>query len=334
MAKKDYYEILGVNKNASSDEIKKAYRTLAKEWHPDKNQNNKEAEEKFKEISEAYEHLSDTDKKAKYDRFGHASSGNQGFHGEHPFADFFRRQQAQDRVGQDMTLVLKLTMEEIYTGVKKRYKYKRNESCGGCSGHGGTGTKNCTSCGGSGVITRVIQTPVGYIQQSMSCNACEGVGTTYDVACKTCSGSGLTEKEETIDIDVPHGVFNGMTFVMQGKGHAIRSGKSGDLHIKVMELPHKVFTRVNDDLKMNLKLTYAQLVLGDKVEIETIDGGKIRVNIPPLSDVGNNLKIQNKGLKPYEAETRGDLIVNLTIKMPTSVSDSEKELLEKLKDLK
>ena len=333
MAKRDYYETLGVKKDASVDEIKKAYRTLAKEWHPDKNQNNKEAEEKFKEISEAYEHLSDADKKAKYDRFGHASSGNQGFHGEHPFADFFRRQQAQDRVGQDMTLVLKLTMEEIYTGVKKRYKYKRNESCSGCSGHGGTGTKNCTSCGGSGVITRVIQTPVGYIQQSMSCNACEGVGTTYEVACKTCSGSGLTEKEETIEIDVPHGVFNGMTFVMQGKGHAIRSGKSGDLHIKVMELPHKVFTRVNDDLKMNLKLTYSQLVLGDKVEIETVDGGKIRVNIPPLSDVGGNLKIQNKGLKPYEAETRGDLIVNLTIKMPTTVSDSEKELLEKLKNL-
>ena len=202
MAKKDYYEILGVDKNASSDEIKKAYRTLAKKWHPDKNQNNKETEEKFKEISEAYEHLSDADKKAKYDRFGHASSGNQGFHGEHPFADLFRRQQAQDRVGQDMTLVLKLTIEEIYTGVKKRYKYKKNESCGGCNGHGGTGTKNCTTCGGSGVITRVIQTPVGYIQQSMSCNACEGMGTSYEVKCDICSGSGVIEVEETIEIDV------------------------------------------------------------------------------------------------------------------------------------
>jgi molecular chaperone DnaJ len=334
MSKKDYYEILGVKKDASSDEIKKAYRTLAKNWHPDKNQDNKEAEEKFKEISEAYEHLSNNDKKAKYDRFGHASNGNQGFHGEHPFADLFRRKQAQDRVGQDMTLVLKLTIEEIYTGVKKRYKYKKNESCGGCNGHGGTGTKNCTTCGGSGVITRVIQTPVGYIQQSMSCNACEGMGTSYEVKCDICSGSGVIEVEETIEIDVPHGVFNGVTFVMGGKGHAIRSGKSGDLHIKVVELQHKVFTRVNDDLKMNLKLTYYQLVLGDKVEIETVDGGRIRVNIPPLSDVGTSLKVQNKGLKPYEGETRGDLIVNLTIKMPTTVSDSEKELLEKLKDLK
>lgn len=334
MAKKDYYEILGVKKDASSDEIKNAYRTLAKKWHPDKNQNNKEAEEKFKEISEAYEHLSDKNKKAKYDRFGHDYNGGSYNH-QNPFADLFRQNKKQVRVGENMNLVLKLTLEEIYSGVKKRYKYKRTESCSGCSGHGGTGTHNCKTCDGSGVVVgNVMNTPFGYIQQTYTCNACDGVGTTYDVKCNTCSGKGVTELEETIEINVPHGVFNGMTFVMQGKGHAIRNGQTGDLHINVMELPHKVFTRVNDDLKMNLKLSYSQLVLGDKVDIETVDGGKIRVNIPPLSDVGNNLKIQNKGLKPYDAETRGDLIVNLSIKMPTSVSDSEKELLEKLKEVK
>jgi molecular chaperone DnaJ len=331
MAKKDYYEILGVKKDASSDEIKKAYRTLAKEWHPDKNQGNKEAEEKFKEISEAYEHLSDKDKKAKYDRFGHSSNGG---YRENPFAEHFRNAKRQVRVGENMTLVLKLTLEEIYNGVKKRYKYKRTQSCGGCNGHGGTGTHDCKTCGGSGVVIKVMNTPFGYIQQSFSCNACDGVGTTYEVKCDTCSGSGVNEVEETIEIDVPHGVFNGMTFVMQGKGHAVRSGQTGDLHINVMELQHKIFARLNNDLKMNLKLSYPQLVLGDKVEIDTIDGGKIRVNIPPLSDVGTNLKIQNKGLKPYEAESRGDLIINLTIEMPKILSDSEKELLEKLKDLK
>lgn len=331
MSKKDYYEILGVKKEASSDEIKNAYRTLAKKWHPDKNQNNKEAEEKFKEISEAYEHLSDKDKKAKYDRFGHSSNGG---YRENPFAEHFRNAKRQVRVGENMTLVLKLTLEEIYNGVKKRYKYKRTESCGGCNGHGGTGTHDCKTCGGTGIVIKVMNTPFGYIQQSFPCNACDGVGTTYDVKCDTCSGSGVSEVEETIEIDVPHGVFNGMTFVMQGKGHAVRSGQTGDLHINVMELQHKVFSRVNNDLKMNLKLTYPQLVLGDKVEIDTIDGGRIRISIPQLSDVGSSLKIQNKGLKPYEAESRGDLIINLTIEMPKTLSDSEKELLEKLKELK
>ena len=333
MSKKDYYEILGVKKDASSDEIKKAYRTLAKNWHPDKNQDNKEAEEKFKEISEAYEHLSNNDKKAKYDRFGHASNG--GFNPPTDnIYDFFKNRNKQVRVGENMTLVLKLTLEEIYNGIKKRYKYKRTQSCGGCNGHGGTGTQDCKTCGGAGIITKILNTPIGYIQQSFECNVCDGIGTSYDVKCGVCSGSGVTEIEETIEIDVPHGVFNGVTFVMQGKGHAIRSGQTGDLHITVMELQHKVFTRVNDDLKMNLKLTYPQLVLGDKVEIDTIDGGRIRVNIPPFSDVGTSLKVQNKGLKPYEAENRGDLMVNLTIDMPKSISDSEKELLVRIKDLK
>jgi len=333
MAKRDYYEVLGVKKDASADEIKKAFRSLAKEWHPDKNKNNKEAEEKFKEISEAYEHLSDADKKNKYDRFGHSEYGNQDFRDGNPFADLFRRQRKPERVGETMTLILKLTLEEIYTGVKKNYKYKRNESCSECNGHGGTGTHNCVTCDGSGVVTSVMNTPIGYIQQSFTCNACDGVGTTYDVACKTCSGVGFSEIEETIEIEVPHSVFNGMTFVMQGKGHAVKNGRTGDLHIKIIELQHKTFTRVNNDLKMNLKLTYYQLVLGEKVEIETIDGGKIRINIPTLSDVGNNLKIQSKGLKTYEGETRGDLIINLSIKMPKVITESEKELLEKMKAL-
>ena len=333
MSKKDYYEILGVKKDANSDEIKKAYRTMAKQWHPDKNQGNKEAEEKFNEISEAYEHLSDSDKKAKYDRFGH-SSNNSGYGNQDPVADFFRRQHRQVRVGENMSLVLKLTLEEIYNGVKKRYKYKRTQSCNECDGHGGTGTNECTVCQGSGIAHRIMNTPIGVVQQSFTCNACSGVGTTYDVACKKCSGGGVSEVEETIEFDIPHGVFNGMTFNMRGKGHAIKNGQTGDLNINVVELQHKIFTRINDDLKMNLKLKYTQLVLGDKVDIETIDGGKIRINIPPFSDVGNNLKVQNKGLKRYDSENRGDLVVNLLIEIPKTISDDEKELLEKLKELK
>ena len=330
MSKKDYYEVLGVAKNASVDEIKKAYRNLAKELHPDKNPGNKEAEERFKEVSEAYEHLSDSDKKAKYDQYGHGSNG--GFRGN-PFEDFFRNRQKAERVGENMSLVIKLTLEEIYTGTKKTYKYNRNVSCGDCSGYGGTGTHNCSACNGTGMTTIVMNTPIGYIHQQTVCAACEGMGTTYDTVCKTCSGGGIKTQEETIDVDIPHGVFNGMTFVMGGKGHAIKGGKEGNLLINVMELKHDVFIRNNDELKMNLKLSYSQLVLGDKVEVPTIEGSRIRITIPPHSEVGANLKIQSKGLKPYQRENRSDMIVTLGIEIPKSISDSERELLEKLKEV-
>ena len=330
MSKKDYYEVLGVGKNASADEIKKAYRNLAKEFHPDKNPDNKEAEERFKEVSEAYEHLSDSDKKAKYDQYGHGSRG--GFHGN-PFEDFFKRRQKAERVGENMSLIIKLTLEEIYTGVKKTYKYNRNVSCDDCGGHGGSGTHECNACGGSGMSTIVINTPIGYIHQQIICESCQGVGSTYDTVCKTCSGDGIKTQEEIIDIDIPHGVFNGMTFIMGGKGHAIKGGKNGDLHINVMELKHDVFTRNNDDLKMNLKLSYSQLVLGDKVEVSTIEGTRIRINIPPHSEVGSNLKIQGKGLKPYQRENRTDMFITLGIEIPKTISDTERELLEKLKEV-
>lgn len=330
MSKKDYYEVLGVAKNASADEIKKAYRNLAKEYHPDKNPDNKEAEEKFKEVSEAYEILSDSNKKAKYDQYGHGSNG--GSYGN-PFADFFRRRQKAERVGENMSLMIKLTLEEIYNGTKKTYKYNRNVSCDDCDGHGGTGMHECDACGGTGMSTIVINTPVGYIHQQTICSSCEGAGSTYDTVCQTCSGSGTKVQEETIDVDIPHGVFNGMTFIMGGKGHAIKGGRSGDLHINVMELKHEIFTRNNDDLKMNLKLSYSQLVLGDKVEIPTIEGTRIRINIPPHSEVGANLKVQGKGLKPYQRENRSDMIVTLGIEIPKTITDTERELLEKLKEV-
>lgn len=336
MSKKDYYEVLGVNKNASADEIKKAYRKLAMELHPDKNPDNKEAEEKFKEVSEAYEHLSDTDKRAKYDRFGH--SGPQG----NPFGDGFgfgfnpfgrREQQQQQRVGEDMNLIVNLTLEEFYLGTVKRYKYNRNAKCKPCDGNGGTGSHSCPKCNGRGVIIQGIDTPFGQIRQMMPCNVCDGIGKTYDTECEICKGKGVTTAEEIVELNVPHGVREGATFVFEEKGHAIKSGNSGDLNIKIMQTPHKVFTRVNNELKMNLKLSYPQLVLGDKVDIETIDGGKIRVNIPEYSDVGTNLRIQNKGMKEYQGENRGDLIINLMVDIPKKINDETKELLTKLKDL-
>ena len=340
MSKRDYYEVLGVQKGAQPDEIKKAYRKLAKEFHPDKNQGDKEAENKFKEISEAYEHLSDADKKAKYDRFGHNSGQGGGFGGRNmediyeQFGHMFGRQSQQPRVrvGDNMSLVLKLTLEEIFTGIKKTYKYSRNVTCGDCNGHGGSDVHDCADCNGTGLRTQVYQTPMGYVQQQSACGSCDATGKKYKTACTSCGGKGLKNVEETIEVDIPAGVQEGMAFVMAGKGHGVKSGIEGDLHIKIMELQHKTYTRSGADLKMNLKLNYHQLVLGDKVEIDTIEGGKIRMSIPESSDVGSNLRIPFKGIKLYGKESRGDVIVTLGIDIPKNPSDSVKEAVINLKE--
>ena len=182
------------------------------------------------------------------------------------------------------------------------------------------------------MVTQTINTPIGQFTQVFPCHVCDGIGLTYDNQCQTCNSSGLISSEETIEVDAPSGVQEGMTFVMKGKGHAIKNGTDGDLLINVMELPHKQYSRNGSDLKMNLKLTYSQLVLGDKIEVETIEGGKIRVTIPEHSDVGSTLRIQNKGLKSFNNDNRGDILVNLGISIPKQISETTKDLLIKLKD--
>jgi molecular chaperone DnaJ len=332
MSKKDYYESLGLTKEATAEEIKKAYRSLAKEWHPDKNPNNKEAEEKFKEISEAYEVLSDPDKKNKYDTYGHAKGGNDDF--EAFYNSMFRnRQRNAVRKGENLSLTVKLTLEEVYSGIKKKFKYKKIDSCTSCDGHGGSNIHECPTCKGSGMGVRLTNTPIGMMRETFQCPTCNGVGTTYDVSCKVCSGSGTTTIEQEIEVDIPSGVESGMTFVMAGKGQAIRSGISGDLHITILEIPHKVFVRSGSDLRMNLKLSYPQLILGDKVEINTIDGSRIRITIPSHSDVGTSLKVQTKGMKVFNTDKTGDLYVNLGVEIPKTVSEEEIVLLEKLQEL-
>jgi molecular chaperone DnaJ len=332
--KKDYYELLELSKNdknLSKDEfkskLKSNYKKLCKIHHPDKGGD----ENAFKEVNEAYEVLSDNDKKQKYDQFGHEGQQNQQ---RNPFGgfDFNGFQQSPERFGYNMSLNIRLTLEEIYTGVKKTYKYSRHDSCDSCGGHGGTDIDNCGSCNGSGVITRVLQTPIGMMQQSMPCPTCSGLGTTYKVQCGKCSGSGTKTIEEKIDVDIPSGVQQGMTFIMKGKGHAIKSGKCGDLLINVQELLHKTYERSGNDLKLNLKVNYPLLVLGGKVEIETIDGGKIRVSIPEYSDVGSNLRIQKKGMKFYGQDQRGDVVITLNVEIPKDLDDDAKSLLIDLKE--
>ena len=332
MSKRDYYEVLGVNKTSSQDEIKKAYRKLAKELHPDKGGD----ENKFKEVSEAYEVLSDDSKKANYDRFGH-NENNRGnpedmFRGFHEMFNQRFNQAPQVRTGENMSVTVKLTLEEIFNGVNKKYNYNRNVSCTECEGNGGTEPYSCPTCNGSGMVTNLTRTPMGTFQTTHPCPSCESTGTKYKTECGTCKGSGLTSKTESLEVDVPAGVQDGMTFVMQGKGQGIKSGVNGDLHIRVIELPHKVFTRVGADLKMNLKLSYPQLVLGDKIEIETIEGNKIRMNVPEYSDVGSNLRVPFKGTRLYGKDNRGDLIVTLGVEIPNDIDDETKEIITNLKE--
>jgi molecular chaperone DnaJ len=326
MNKKDYYESLGLKKDASADDIKKTYRNLAKELHPDKNPNNKEAEERFKEVSEAYEVLSNTEKKANYDRFGHAKQKQR--------RESYAYHSSVIRVGDNITLQVKLTLEEIYFGVKRRYKYKRNDKCDDCKGLGGKNSTDCDVCGGSGVVLNVIQTPFGSIRQPMTCHICDGIGLKHSELCSTCKASGLKSVEETINVEVPSGVLNGMTYVMEGKGHAIKNGHHGNLHIQVVELPHDVYVRNGNDLKMTLKLTYPELVLGEKVDIDTIDGSKIRITVPEYSDIGTNLRVQKKGLKQLNNDNRGDIVITLGISIPKEIDEDTRKLLNKLKEEK
>lgn len=330
MSKRDYYEILGIKKEAKESEIKKAYRNLAKEYHPDKNPDDKIAEERFKEVSEAYEHLSDSEKRARYDQFGHAGTRQQAEH--NPFEGFGGFQRPQ-KVGETMVLNVNVTLEQVFSGTHKKYKYNRTDKCDDCHGHGGSDGRNCGICNGNGYVLRGMRTPMGIINITQPCGACHGEGIIYQTKCNTCNSTGLKNIEETIDLEIPSGISEGMTFVMAGKGQGIKGGETGDLHIRVYETPHKTFTRSsNGDLKMNLKLTYTQLVLGDKVEIETIDGGKIRVTIPGFSDVGDNLRVPTKGLKQYMKDVRGDLTITLGIEMPKEINESQKEILETLKN--
>lgn len=343
MSKKDYYEVLGVDRSAPESEIKKAYRTLSKKYHPDLNPDNKEAEENFKMIAEAYETLSNPEKKSNYDRFGHGqpSQGgnpftnmddilrNFGFGNGNPFG----QRNNGPRFGQDLKLNLKLTLEEIFLGVNKKIKYTRNQACGSCNGDGGTGRKSCPNCNGAGNVVNVIRTPIGVMQNVEQCSVCSGQGYVVENTCRECSGNGILRKEQEMSVDIPRGMKEENSLVYNGMGNAVKSGQPGKLVIGITELPHSHFVRMNNDLKLNLKLTYPELVLGGKVELPVIDGGKIRVTIPEYSNIGDNLRINNKGLFPINEDRRGDMIINLDIDMPKQISDEERNIINNLKNL-
>lgn len=359
MSKRDYYEVLGVSKSASADEIKKAYRQMALKYHPDKNPDDKDAEEKFKEAAEAYDVLSNPDKKARYDQFGHAgmngaASGSAGgfsmedifsqfgdiFGGHFNFGGFggnfgFGGNSSGQRVnrGTDMRIRIKLTLQEIAHGVEKKIKLNRKVACSTC---GGTGAKDkdsyttCNTCHGSGQVTRVTNTILGQMQTSSTCPTCQGDGKIITNPCPTCHGEGIVNKEEEITFKIPAGVEEGMVLTVSGKGNAARhGGVNGNLLVQIEEVKNEDLIRNGVDLIHNAFVSIADAALGTTVEIPTVDG-KAKIKIEPGTQSGRVLRLRGKGLPDVNGYGTGDLLAVVNIWTPRKLDKKEKELLEQL----
>lgn len=358
MSKRDYYEVLGVSKNATTDELKKAYRKLAIQYHPDKNPDDKDAEEKFKEAAEAYEVLSNPEKKRRYDQYGHAGMGNQGGFGGGMsmddifsnfgdiFGDFFGggfsgfgRGRTQQRVpqGSNLRIRVKLTLEEIAKGVEKKIKVSKQVHCETCNGSGarsGSKPSTCTTCNGSGRVVRVTATFLGQMQTAATCPHCNGEGTIITDRCNSCGGSGLTKGEEVITIPIPAGVEQGMQFSMGGKGNAApRGGIPGDLIVLIEEVEHDLFKRDGQNLLYEHHISFPDAVLGTQADVPTLDG-KARIKIPSGTTPGRMFRLKGKGLPAVNAYGHGDLIVSINIWVPESVSRDDKSFLEQMQQRK
>ncbi|MDR1516747.1 MAG: molecular chaperone DnaJ [Dysgonamonadaceae bacterium] len=356
--KRDYYEVLEVSKTASAEEIKKAYRKKAIQYHPDKNPGDKAAEEKFKEAAEAYEVLSDENKRARYDRFGHAgmggaaSGGGGGFGGGgmsmddifSQFGDIFGGHfgsfggfggGGSHRVnrGSDLRVKVKLNLKEILTGVDKKIKVKKYVECSHCHGNGsenGTSLTTCATCNGSGMVTRVANTILGQMQTRSTCPTCNGEGKIISKKCAHCNGEGIVRDEEVITIKIPAGVGEGMQLSMQGKGNAARrGGMNGDLLILVEEEENQDLIRDENDLIYNLFIDFPTAALGGSVEVPTIDG-VAKVKIEPGTQPGKVLRLRNKGLPSVNGYGTGDLLVNVNVYVPENLSEKERQTIAEL----
>jgi molecular chaperone DnaJ len=355
MARRDYYEVLGVPRGAGEDEVKKAYRKIAFESHPDRNPGNKEAEQRFKEATEAYEVLRDPEKRARYDQFGHAAApgaGPQGFDvSGFDLADALRafmrdfggdmggfeglfggRGGGGPRVerGDDLQVRLKLSLEEVASGVEKKIRVKHLRACETCHGRGGTGETTCAKCQGRGQVRRVQQSIFGQFVNVSTCPECRGVGRVIREPCGTCGGDGLVSMTDTIVVKVPKGVAGGNFIPLRGLGDAgPRGGPAGDLIVLIEEKPHPVFDREGDDLHLDLPLSFVTATLGGKAEVPLIDGGHASLNVPVGTPSGHVLRLRGKGL-PSLRGGAGDLLVRLVVWVPTRLSGEERRLLEQL----
>lgn len=362
MSKRDYYEVLGVTKSASADEIKKSYRKIALQFHPDKNPGNADAEEKFKEAAEAYDVLSNVDKKARYDRFGHAGVGgaSQGqgpggmrmedifqnfgdIFGDDVFGSFFggggrqgggggRRQGSR---GSNLRVKLKMDFAEIANGANKKIKVKKYIPCNVCDGSGAkdkASIQTCQTCAGRGQVSRVQQTFLGQMQTVTTCPTCNGEGTQITAKCGNCKGEGRMYGEETLSLDIPAGVQEGMQLSMGGGGNAgERGGPAGDLLILIEEEKHAQLKRHELDVVYMLHVSFPEAVLGTNVEVPTIDG-KAKIKVPAGTQSGKIFRLKGKGFPAFQGYERGDELVEVNVWSPQHLTNEEKDLLEKLKN--
>lgn len=363
MSKRDYYEILGVEKGASADEIKKAYRKQAVKFHPDKNPGDKEAEEKFKEASEAYEVLRDDDKRARYDRYGHQSpfggGGSYGAGGTYTdfdlsdalnafmrdfggfgFEDLFGGggasrsgggARSQSMRGQDLQVKLKLTLKEVAKGVEKTLKIKMWQKCSDCGGSGSrSGNQStCPQCNGSGQVRNVQRSIFGQFVSVTTCNTCHGSGHVVTDPCSTCSGDGRTKKDRTIKVKIPAGVNSGNYLTLRGQGNiGPRGGPAGDIIVLLEVEDHESFERHGDDILLDVPVSFSQAALGAELEIDTIDG-KARITVPAGTQTGKVLRMKGKGIPHLNGTGKGDQLVRLTVWTPSELSAEARELLEK-----
>lgn len=365
MAKRDYYEVLGIDKNASEDEIKKAYRKLAIKYHPDRNPDSKEAEEKFKEAAEAYDVLHDPQKRQQYDQFGFNAPGAGGFGGFGEtggfsmddifsmFGDVFgghggfggfsgfggegSRQRPQYR-GSDLRLKVKLSLQEIATGVTKKFKVKKDVTCTHCHGSGaenGSKSETCPTCHGSGVVVKTVRTMLGMMQTQTECPTCHGEGSVIKDKCHQCHGTGVVKGEEIVEIKIPAGVAEGMVVNVPGKGNAgQRNGISGNIQVYIEEEENDTFIRDGQDIVYNLLLDFPTATLGGEVEIPTLEGTRVRIKIDAGTQPGKTLRLRGKGLPAVQGygSGKGDLVVHISVFVPKTLNREEKNMLESLRN--
>lgn len=343
MAKRDYYEVLGVSRDAGAEEIKKAYRKLARQYHPDANPGDKSAEEKFKEIAEAYEVLSDPEKRANYDRFGHAAANDQGFGGFGGFGDFgglgdlfdmffggATRARRGPQKGADIRVDVDISFKEAAFGVEKDIRVPRVEECENCRGTGaapGTATQKCSVCGGTGQVQFSQSTPFGRITQTHTCDRCRGTGRIIEKPCGVCHGAGYVRRTRSIHVKIPPGVDTGTRLRVAGEGEVgVRGGPRGDLYVYIEVRPHRLFKREGNDLICEVPISFAQAALGDELEVPTLEG-TAKIRIPEGTQHGTEFRLRGKGIPDLNGYGRGDQYVRVKVVTPTRLSERQKQIL-------
>ena len=353
MSNTDYYDLLGINKNASDAEIKSAYRKMAMKYHPDRNQGDKQAEEKFKEINKAYEVLKDPQKKAAYDQYGSSAFENNmggagGFNSSGGFdfnftgggfsdifSDIFSdfmgggRSATKSGKGQDLRYDMSITLEEAFNGIKKNISFRRNGKCKHCSGSGGDKVSTCSNCRGSGFVN----IRHGFFINQQVCPDCNGTGRKVQNPCSYCNGTGIEVESKNLEVQIPSGVDNGTKLRISGEGEAGFAGSSsGDLFIYIMIKPNKVFTREDRNLFLNVPISFGEAALGGTIEVPVIEGGKVEVNIPKGTQTGERLRLRGKGFSILGSSSRGDMYLDIVVETPTKLTANQEELLKQFEE--